>query len=108
MDDLKGGRTVVFADAEKDPRTAETAEALKGISAQSVVNMPINEQGGFVALLYLNHATAREWTQDELDFIRDVAERTRAVVERRRVEQELKESAERFRTVFENAAVGMI
>ncbi|GAO37868.1 hypothetical protein SCH01S_01_00310 [Sphingomonas changbaiensis NBRC 104936] len=73
-----------------------------------MVNMPINEQGGFVALLYLNHATAREWTQDELDFIRDVAERTRAVVERRRVEQELKESAERFRTVFENAAVGMI
>jgi PAS domain S-box-containing protein len=70
--------------------------------------MPVNEQGGFVALLYLNHATAREWSRDELDFIRDVAERTRAVVERRRVEQELKESAERFRTVFENAAVGMI
>lgn len=108
IDDLKRGRTVVFADAQKDPRTAETAEALKAISAQSVVNMPVNEQGGFVALLYLNHATAREWSQDELDFVRDVAERTRAVVERRRVELELKESAERFRTVFENAAVGMI
>src|SRR5690348_2008507 len=108
IDDLKVGRTVVFADAEKDPRTAETAEALKAISAQSVVNMPVNEQGGLVALLYLNHATAREWSQDELDFIRDVADRTRAVVERRRVERELKESAERFRTVFENAAVGMI
>jgi PAS domain S-box-containing protein len=108
IDDLKLGRTVVFADAEKDPRTAETAQALKAISAQSVVNMPVNEQGGLVALLYLNHATAREWSQDELDFIRDVADRTRAVVERRRVELELKESAERFRTVFENAAVGMI
>ncbi|MBV9931143.1 MAG: response regulator [Alphaproteobacteria bacterium] len=108
IDDLKLGRTVVFADAEKDPRTADTAEALKAISAQSVVNMPVNEQGGLVALLYLNHATAREWTQDELDFIRDVADRTRAVAERRRVELELKESAERFRTVFENAAVGMI
>jgi PAS domain S-box-containing protein len=108
IDDLKLGRTVVFADAEKDPRTSETADALKAISAQSVVNMPVNEQGGLVALLYLNHATAREWSQDELDFIRDVADRTRAVVERRRVELELKESAERFRTVFENAAVGMI
>lgn len=108
IDDLKRGRTVVFADAEKDPRTAESAEALKAISAQSVVNMPITEQGGPVALLYLNHATAREWTQDELDFVRDVAERTRAMSERRRVELELKESAERFRTVFENAAVGMI
>ena len=90
------------------PRTASTADALKAISAQAVVNMPIREQGGLVALLYLNHATARDWAEAELDLIRDVAERTRAFVERRRVELELKESAERFRTVFENAAVGMI
>jgi PAS domain S-box-containing protein len=108
IEDLKQGRTVVFADAEKDARTADTADALKAISAQSVVNMPVNEQGGFVALLYLNHEIAREWSTDELEFIRDVAERTRAVSERRRVELELKRSAERFETVFENAAVGMI
>lgn len=108
IDDLKQGRTVVFADAEKDPRTAATADALKAISAQSVVNMPLNEQGGLVALLYLNHAAPREWSEDEIDFIRDVAERTRAVVERRRAERAREEGAERFETVFENAAVGMI
>ena len=108
IEDLKRGDTVVFADAETDPRTAATADALKAISAQSVVNMPISEQGGLVALLYLNHADAREWTSEELDLIRDVAERTRSVVERRRVECELREREERFRSVFENAAVGMI
>jgi PAS domain S-box-containing protein len=108
IDDLKRGETVVFADAEKDPRTAATADALKAISAQSVVNMPVREQGGLVALLYLNHAIAREWTRDELDLIRDVAERTRSVVERRRVEKQLREGEARFRTVFENAAVGML
>jgi PAS domain S-box-containing protein len=108
IDDLKRGETVVFADAEKDPRTAATADALKAISAQSVVNMPVREQGGLVALLYLNHATAREWAPQELDLIRDVAERTRSVVERRRVEKQLRESEARFRTVFENAAVGML
>jgi PAS domain S-box-containing protein len=92
IEDLKRGETVVFADAERDPRTAATAEALKAISAQSVVNMPITEHGGLVALLYLNHATAREWTADELAFVREVAERTRVAVERRRAEQALRQS----------------
>jgi PAS domain S-box-containing protein len=108
IEDLKRGETVVFADAEKDPRTTETADALKAISAQSVVNVPVQERGGLVALLYLNHATARDWAPEELQLIRDVAERTRSVVERRRVEKQLREGEERFRTVFENAAVGML
>jgi len=96
IEDLKRGETVVFADAEKDPRTIATAESLKAISAQSVVNMPVTEQGGFVALLYLNHATAREWTPDELAFIRDVAERTRIAVERRHAEDRLRTFAGRL------------
>ncbi len=93
IEDLKRGETVVFADAEVDPRTAATANALKAISAQSVVNMPLTERGGFVALLYLNHATARQWSEEELAFVRDVAERTRTAVERRRAEGDLRELA---------------
>jgi PAS domain-containing protein len=108
IEDLKRGETVVFADAEKDPRTMATADALKAISAQSVVNMPIRERGGLVALLYLNHESAREWRPEELELIRDIAERTRSVVERRRLEKELREGEQRFRTVFQNAAVGML
>jgi PAS domain S-box-containing protein len=93
IDDLKRGDTVVFGDAEKDPRTSATAAGLIAISAQAAVNMPISEQGGIVALLYLNHATAREWTAEELAFTREVAERTRTAVERRRAEQDLQQLA---------------
>jgi len=50
IEDLKRGETVMFEDAEIDPRTREHAEALKAISAQSIINMPVSEQGGFVAL----------------------------------------------------------
>ena len=89
IEDLKRGETVVFADARTDPRTRDTADALIGISAQSVVNMPVSEEGGLVALLYLNHATVRRWTTDEMDLIREVAHRTRHAVERRRAEQGL-------------------
>jgi len=89
IEDLKRGETVVFNDAEKDERSAENAAALIAISAQSIVNMPVSEQGGMVALLYLNNATAREWAPDDIGFIREVAERTRTAVERRRAEQAL-------------------
>ena len=94
IDDLKRGETVVVADAYKDPRTAATADALKAISAQSFVNMPVTEREGLVALLYLNHEDEREWTEEELDFIRDVAERTRVATERRRAEHELRDFAQ--------------
>ena len=59
----------MFADAETDPRTAANAAALKAISAQSVVNMPVTEHGGLVALLYLNHAMARPWSDEELALV---------------------------------------
>ena len=89
IDDLKRGETAVVSDARLDPRTQSTASALEAISARSFVNMPVTEQGGLVALLYLNHESARQWPQEELTFLREVAERTRAAIERRRAEKAL-------------------
>ena len=93
IEDLKRGETVVFADAKKDPRTAATADALKGINAVSLINMPVREQGGLVALLYLNNDTAREWSADEISLVREIAERTRTAIARLEAEQELRELA---------------
>ncbi|KQP61557.1 hypothetical protein ASG40_02470 [Methylobacterium sp. Leaf399] len=90
IDDLKRGETVVCADAFGDPRTRDRADALAGISARSFINMPVTEGGGFVALLYVNHENARDWSADELDFMREVAARTRTAIERRRAERELR------------------
>ena len=89
IENLKRGETVVIADAREDPRTAETAAALEGINARSFVNMPVTEEGSFVALLYLNHGERRDWTPDELGLIREVANVTRSAVERRRAEAAL-------------------
>jgi len=99
IENLKRGETVVVADAYEDPRTAPGADALKAISAQGFVNMPVTEQGGMVALLYLNHADARRWSDEDIAFIRDVAERIRTAVERRRAEAELRDSEDNFRTL---------
>jgi signal transduction histidine kinase len=89
IDDLKSGVTVAIPDVHLDDRTRDTAAGLKELSALSFINMPITEQSGFVALLYLNNALPRAWPPEEIAFVRDVAERTRDAVERRRVEHEL-------------------
>ncbi len=89
IDDIKRGKTVVFADAVNDVRATAGAEALIAISARAVINMPIIEQGRAVALLYLNHADIRLWSDDDVAFIRDVADRTRAAIARRRAELDL-------------------
>jgi signal transduction histidine kinase/ActR/RegA family two-component response regulator len=94
IEDLARGDTVVFADAELDPRTAASAAALERISARAAVNMPLRDHGGLVALVYLNNAEPRPWSSEDLGFIREVAERTHAVMERRRVEARLRELAQ--------------
>ena len=107
IEDLKCGETVVVADAETDPRTRDTADALKAISARAFVNMPLVEQGGFVALLYANNASARPWTGDDLALMREVAERVRAATERLRAEAARRESEEQFR-IFAQAVPNQV
>ncbi len=93
IDDLKRGDTAVVEDARLDPRTVDTASALEAIDARSFINMPLTEQGGLVALLYLNHTAPRVWSEGDLEFVREVAERTRVATERRRAERELADLA---------------
>jgi PAS domain S-box-containing protein len=105
IEDLKRGVTVCFSDAREDPRTMETADKLEAIKARAVVNMPLKDQGGMVALVYLNHATARVWQEDEIRFLSDVGERTLAARERRRAERHLaKLAASLERTVEQRTA----
>jgi PAS domain S-box-containing protein len=102
IENLVRGETVVITDAFVDARTRNTAHALKAISAQSLVNMPLTERGGLVALLYLNHARARHWSREDLALVREVAERTRTAVDRLQVYAALRESEARLREANES------
>ena len=93
IEDLKRGNLVAFADARTDVRTMRGADALEAISARAVLNLPVSEQSGLVALLYLNHAEARPWKDEEIALVRDVADRVQVAVQRRRAEAELRQLA---------------
>lgn len=108
IEDLKRGDTGIVTDARTDPRTRATAGALEGISARAFINMPVTEQGGFVALLFLNQATPRDWSDAELAFVREFGDRTRVAIERRRAEQDLRENEALLRAIFDAVPVGIV
>jgi PAS domain S-box-containing protein len=99
VDDLKQGKFAVIDDAGADPRCAGTAEALRGISATALVNVPILEHGKMVAMIFVNNATPRRWVPEDLALIKELAERTRTASERQRNALSLQHSEAKFRTI---------
>jgi len=99
---LSEGREIVIPDVTTDPRTAGNPAPLLGIGVRALINVPVMEHGRVVALFFLHDRQVRDWRTDKLAFIRDIAERTRAAIERFRAEASRRESEEQFR-VFAQA-----
>ena len=92
--DLAGGQPVVIADTTTDPRTAsDGVDGFDAYAIRALINLPIVEDGRFVAFLYVNNREPRTWLPEEIAFLRSAAERTRVAVERRRAEQDLQQLA---------------
>ncbi|MCP3734239.1 PAS domain S-box protein [Sphingomonas sp. RP10(2022)] len=102
IDSLKNAEFTVVRDVRTDPRTTGAAAvALEGKSTRSFVNVPVMEQGRLVAVFFVNHAEARNWSDADLALIREFAERTRNAVERARGEHALRDSEARLRELNE-------
>jgi len=101
IDSLKQNEFININDVREDHRTSAVAAALEGRDARSFLNVPVVEKGVLVAVLYVNHAERREWTDAETAFMREVARRTRTAVERARAASNLQESELRLRAANE-------
>ncbi|MBJ6123475.1 PAS domain S-box protein [Sphingomonas sp. BT553] len=91
MDDLLANRVVVINDVRLDPRTAANISAYHAIGAAALINAPVVEQGRLAALFCVLSDQVRRWSDDEIAFVREVAERTRVAIERRRAEVSLRD-----------------
>jgi PAS domain S-box-containing protein len=91
IDDLLRGETLAVSDVREDERLLGSGFDPLGIRA--LLNVPVTEHGRLVALFYLTHGEPHDWSQAEIAFAHDVAERTRQAVERLRAEGQLRELA---------------
>ncbi|MBV7541819.1 ATP-binding protein [Acidovorax sp. sic0104] len=102
VDDHKRDEFVAIADVRADPRTAGKAERLEPLHARSFMNAPVVEQGRLVAMLFVASYEVRHWAQEEIEFMREIAGRTRTATERVRTEAALRDNEAELREMNES------
>lgn len=85
--DLKSGEAVRIENVDTDLRTQSTASSLHDIRVGALANVPLLENGVFVAMFFVNHHIPRVWPSEDIQFVRNVADRVRAAIERVRAEE---------------------
>jgi GAF domain-containing protein len=97
-DAMKRGDVIQVDDARRDPRTSGShrGESIAR-GALAFVDVPILEHGRLVAILSVDCAQPRAWSTLEIDFLREVGNRTWTAVERARGRAALIESERRLR-----------
>lgn len=88
INDLKRGEIVAVAEVTRDARTRNMADALLGIDVRSLLNVPIVERGRLVGIGFVHFAQTHRFTNNELAFVRVVADRVQIAVARVRAEED--------------------
>ena len=102
------GHMSSVADSDSDPSlSAADRAAYAAFGARAAVGVPLIQGGRFAALLCVNHATPRVWSETELSLAGEAAERIWTAVERARAEEALRESEARLVAAFDSVPVGI-
>lgn len=88
---LRRGECRVVADAQTSPDVPETERPhLAALRIVACMGAPLVKDGRLVGVLCATQSRPREWTGDEVELLRDVAERIWAAVERGRAEVDIR------------------
>ncbi len=104
---LAMGEDIFISDIGENPRgPAGGAEKTRSFNLRSVAGIPQIKGGRLVALFYVAHFETRVWLEWEREIIRQTAERTWAAVERARAEAALRQSLEKYHSLFDSIDQG--
>ena len=102
------GQPVRVDDVACDPRfDEENLPLFQSLGIAAVLTLPMMRAGQIVAVLSVQQEVPRHWTDSEVDLVRDLADRTLAVLERAHSEERLAESEAQLSAFLENAPVAM-
>jgi PAS domain S-box-containing protein len=104
---LSSGEASVVNNVRTNARSKTAWDRFAGLGIASMINAPFVSDGRWRFMICAHHDRPRIWRNDEVQLVRELATRVYPRLERAWAEARLRESETRFRSVFENAAVGM-
>jgi PAS domain S-box-containing protein len=105
--EYRAGRTFAVSDVRAiELLTPAERASYAALEITAFASVPLLKQERLTALLTLHSAVPRPWSSEELALIEETAERTWAAVERARAEQALRESAAKYRSLFDSIDEG--
>jgi two-component sensor histidine kinase len=84
LDDLLAGRLLVIDDVRRDDRTNADLAQWRALNTQAVVNVPVRQKGRTVAVLFVHHERPHAWSDDEVAFLQNAADRLEVAIAHRR------------------------
>ncbi|RYG37888.1 PAS domain S-box protein, partial [bacterium] len=100
-DELKAGRTLVIRDVNGE--LDGDGEPFRLLGIQSLIACPLIKHGRLSAMVGIHNKSPRDWSEDEVNLLHQVADRMWAEIERARAETALRQNAEQLQTIFDNA-----
>jgi PAS domain S-box-containing protein len=98
--ELRAGRPLVSHDNTKEGRR------FVEIGLYATICMPLVKDGRLKALMAIHRTRVEDWSAEELALLGEVTERSWAHIERVRAEAELRQSEERFRSLYQSIEAG--
>jgi PAS domain S-box-containing protein len=90
---LSTGRNLIVVDADTSPDMDEKDRAtFAALGIRSGVAIPLIKGGRWAATLGIHHSHVRDWTDNEIKFMEETAERTWSALERARAQEDLRAS----------------
>jgi len=89
---LNSGQTLVIRDVQAELQSGEGGDMFAAIGINAIITCPLIKDGGLRAMMAVHQTTARDWTPAEIAIVQEVVERCWATIERRNVQERLRES----------------
>jgi PAS domain S-box-containing protein len=87
---IRRGEMLVVADMLSHPATSGSADKWSALGVRALLNVPLLDNGIPVGLLYAHEAQLRDWTDDDVSLVKEVADRTWEAMGRARAVEALR------------------
>lgn len=104
--DMRGGQTLIVRDVARELAPADGRDMFQSIGIDAIICCPLIRDERLVAMMAVHQDRARNWQADEIALVEAAVERCWAHVQRIGAEARLRESEERYRTLFEAMDAG--